>query len=57
MIVRNSSFFTESHITTLAAPTVDAAAVERAALALLDRFPLVRPVRLLGVRVELTPTE
>ncbi len=56
VIVRNSSFYTESHITTLVAPTVDSADVERAALAVLDRFPLVRPVRLLGVRVELTPT-
>jgi DNA polymerase-4 len=56
VIVRNSSFYTESHITTLAAPTVDSADVERAALAILDRFPLVRPVRLLGVRVELTST-
>jgi len=57
VIVRNSSFYTESHITTLTAPTVDSADVERAALAVLDRFPLVRPVRLLGVRVDLTPTE
>jgi len=57
VIVRNSSFYTESHITTLATPTVDSADVERAALAVLDRFPLLRPVRLLGVRVELTPAE
>ena len=56
VIVRNSSFYTESHVTTLATPTVDSADVERAALAVLDRFPLVRPVRLLGVRVDLTPT-
>jgi DNA polymerase-4 len=55
--VRNSSFYTERHITTLATPTVDSADVERAALTVLDRFPLLRPVRLLGVRVELTPAE
>ena len=55
VIVRNSSFYTESHVTTLATPTVDSADVERAARAVLDRFPLVRPVRLLGVRVDLTP--
>ncbi len=57
VIVRNSSFYTESHITTLAAPTVESTDVERAALTVLDRFPLQRPVRLLGVRVELTPAE
>ena len=57
VIVRNSSFYTESHITTLATPTVESADVERAALTVLDRFPLLRPVRLLGVRVELTPAE
>jgi DNA polymerase-4 len=57
VIVRNSSFYTESHITTLATPTVESADVERAALTVLDRFPLHRPVRLLGVRVELTPAE
>jgi DNA polymerase-4 len=56
VIVRNSSFYMESHSTTLATPTVDSADVERAALSVLDRFPLLRPVRLLGVRVELTPT-
>jgi DNA polymerase-4 len=50
--VRTSTFFTRTRITTLPAPTVDAAVVERAALAVLDRFPLDRPVRLLGVRVE-----
>ena len=42
---------------TLATPTVESADVERAALTVLDRFPLHRPVRLLGVRVELTPAE
>jgi len=53
--VRNSSFFTESHGTTLDAVTTESVDVEAAALGLLDRFPLSRPVRLLGVRVELTP--
>ena len=55
VIVRNSSFFTESHIRTLPAPTTLTAPVAAAAVELLDRFELRRPVRLLGVRVELTP--
>jgi DNA polymerase-4 len=51
--VRFSSFFTRTKISKLAAPTTDPEDVERAALAVLDRFELDRPVRLLGVRVEL----
>ena len=38
--VRFSSFFTRTKITKLAAPTTDAAEVQRAALAVLDRFEL-----------------
>lgn len=53
--VRFSSFFTRTRAVKLAAPTTDAAEVERAALEVLDRFDLDRPVRLLGVRVELDP--
>ncbi len=51
--VRYSSFFTRTKITKLTAPTSDPVDVERAALAVLGRFELDRPVRLLGVRVEL----
>ncbi len=54
-VVRNSSFFTESHIRTLPEPTTSAPVVAHAAIALLDRFELRRPVRLLGVRVDLAP--
>ncbi|MGB9378287.1 MAG: DNA polymerase IV, partial [Mycobacteriales bacterium] len=51
--VRYSNFFTQTRITTLATPTTDVAHVEQAALLVLERFELARPVRLLGVRVEL----
>jgi DNA polymerase-4 len=51
--VRTSTFFTRSKISKLPEPTTDPAAVARAALSVLDRFELFRPVRLLGVRVEL----
>lgn len=47
-----ASFFTQTRITKLAEPTTEVADVERAALMVLDRFELNRPVRLLGVRVE-----
>ncbi len=55
VIVRSSSFFTESHVRSLPAPTVDVAVVQAAALDVLALFPLARPVRLLGVRVDLDP--
>jgi DNA polymerase IV len=51
--VRFAPFFTQTRSVTLAAPTSDAAAIERAALEALDRFDLGRPVRLLGVRADL----
>ena len=51
--VRSATFFTQTRITTLKVPTTDVAEVERAALVVLERFELDRPVRLLGVRVEL----
>jgi len=50
--VRTATFFTRTKITTLPTPTTDAADIVEAALTVLDRFPLDRPVRLLGVRVE-----
>jgi nucleotidyltransferase/DNA polymerase involved in DNA repair len=50
--VRYAPFATSTHGQPLAAPTADAAAIEQAALAALDRFTGRRPVRLLGVRAE-----
>ena len=55
--VRYPSFVTRTRITTLGEPTRDAAVVVRAARTVLARFDLERPVRLLGVRVELAPHE
>ena len=51
--VRYAPFSTNTHGRALAAPSSDAEAIEQAALAALDAFPSRRPVRLLGVRVEL----
>jgi nucleotidyltransferase/DNA polymerase involved in DNA repair len=51
--VRYVPFITVTHSRTLATPTVDAGAIEAAALEALDRFTPGRPVRLLGVRTEL----
>jgi DNA polymerase-4 len=53
--VRFAPFFTTSHSVTLPQPAVEPEAIERGALAALDRFDLDRPVRLLGVRAELAP--
>ena len=51
--VRTATFWTRTRAVTLPAPTADPADVVAAALAALDRFELNRPVRLLGVRVDL----
>ena len=53
--VRFAPFFTSTHGVTLARPTIHPDEIERAALAALGRFDLDRPVRLLGVRAELSP--
>ena len=50
--VRFAPFFTETRSMTLPAPTREPDEIERAALAVLDRFDHTRPVRLLGVRAE-----
>ncbi|PRX43675.1 DNA polymerase-4 [Prauserella shujinwangii] len=50
--VRFAPFDTRTRSMTLATPTSDAAELERAALTVLGRFELTRPVRLLGVRAE-----
>ncbi|MEU8246535.1 DNA polymerase IV [Nonomuraea sp. NPDC048916] len=50
--VRFAPFLTRTRQSKLCAPTTDAAALTRAALAVLGRFDLDRPVRLLGVAVD-----
>ncbi|BBZ48847.1 DNA polymerase IV [Mycobacterium heidelbergense] len=55
--VRTSTFYTRTKIRKLAAPTTDAEAITAAALRVLDLFELERPVRLLGVRLELVMPE
>jgi DNA polymerase-4 len=53
--VRNSAFFTRTKIRKLPEPSIDPDVVVPAALNVLDLFELDRPVRLLGVRLELAP--
>lgn len=53
--VRSSAFLTRNRISKLAEPTSDPEVVAAAALRVLERLPLDRPTRLLGVRVELLP--
>ncbi len=51
--VRTATFFTRTKISKLPEPSTDPAEVARRAAAVLGRFELTRPVRLLGVRVVL----
>jgi DNA polymerase IV len=51
--VRTSTFYTRTKIRKLDSPTTDADTIGAAALRVLDLFELDRPVRLLGVRLEL----
>lgn len=51
--VRTSSFSTRTRTGTLASATTDAEPVVSKALEVLDRFEITRPVRLLGVRLDL----
>lgn len=53
--VRFAPFNTSTRVTKLRTPTTDPAVVSDTAVALLNRYPEMRPVRLLGVRVELAP--
>jgi DNA polymerase IV len=53
--VRYAPFMTSTHGHPLTEPATDAAAIEGAALAALERFTGRRPVRLLGVRAEFAP--
>jgi DNA polymerase-4 len=55
--VRFAPFFTSTHGQKLEQPSVDVDAVEQAALAALEKFTDRRPVRLLGVRAEMTEPE
>jgi DNA polymerase-4 len=50
--VRFTPFLTRTRQSKLPAPTTDAAGLSRAALTVLDRFELTRPIRLLGVAVD-----
>jgi DNA polymerase-4 len=55
--VRYRPFFTVSRSLTLPEPTNDVATLAAAAVSLLDRVERDRPVRLLGVRLEMTEPE
>ena len=52
--VRTSTFFTRTKIRKLVAPGTDESVIRDTALSVFDQFELDRPVRLLGVRLELT---
>lgn len=51
--VRTNTFYTRTKIRKLASPSTDTALITDTALAVLDQFELDRPIRLLGVRLEL----
>ena len=53
--VRTSTFFTRTKIRKLDEPSTDTGVIVAAARRVLDLFDLDRPVRLLGVRLELAP--
>lgn len=58
--VRTRTFFTRTKVAKVPTPTTDADEVARMAAVVLGRFPddvIGRPIRLLGVRVELAPVE
>ncbi|BBX35926.1 DNA polymerase IV [Mycolicibacterium mageritense DSM 44476 = CIP 104973] len=51
--VRTNTFYTRTKIRKLGAPSTDTDVITETALAVLDQFELDRPIRLLGVRLEL----
>jgi len=51
--VRTKTFYTRTRSRTVSPPSTDVGEITAAALVALDRFELDRPVRLLGVRVDL----
>jgi DNA polymerase IV len=55
--VRTNTFFTRTKIRKLPRLTTDAEVITQTALELLGQFELDRPIRLLGVRLELAPPE
>jgi DNA polymerase-4 len=55
--VRTNTFYTRTKIRKLPSPSVDAEPITQTALDLLHLFELDRPIRLLGVRLELAPPE
>jgi DNA polymerase-4 len=55
--VRTNTFYTRTKIRKLDQSSVDADVITAAALRVLDLFELDRPVRLLGVRLELAPPQ
>jgi DNA polymerase IV len=55
--VRTGTFYTRTKIRKLDQPTTDCETIVAAALRVLDLFELDRPIRLLGVRLELAPVE
>jgi DNA polymerase-4 len=57
IIVRWASFFSRSRVVKLAEPTRDPDVVASAAISLLTRVDTGRPIRLLGVRADLSPPD
>jgi DNA polymerase-4 len=55
--VRTNTFYTRTKIRKLPSPSIDAAVITRTALDVLELFELDRPIRLLGVRLELAPPD
>ncbi len=55
--VRTNTFYTRTKIRKLDQPSTDEEVITAAALRVLDLFDLDRPVRLLGVRLELAPPQ
>lgn len=53
--VRTNTFYTRTKQKKLPEPTIDTGTIVATALEVVDRFELDRPVRLLGVRLELAP--
>ncbi|MER7452431.1 DNA polymerase IV [Nocardia beijingensis] len=53
--VRTNTFYTRSKQEKLPEPTIDVARIAETAVRIVERFDLDRPVRLLGVRLELLP--
>lgn len=53
--VRTKTFYTRTKMMKLPEATTDVETISAAAVQVLGRFPLDRPVRLLGVRLELVP--